>query len=1008
MIKTRLPGWAFRVATLCASASLFFVNVLTAQAPATGSVSGRILNEATGQYLPNAVVRVPEAGLSVVSGPGGVYRLINVPAGANVVTVNYSGLDTAQAEVRVESGETTQLDFSLTSSIYEGENVVRLGAFVVATEREGNARAIQDQRVSVNMKKVIAADALGSVSEGNVGEFLKQMPGVSMDYVETDVRQVRVRGFHPKYATVLIDGVPVASAGSSNIGTGRAFEFEQLSITGIETVELSKTPTPDQPATVAGVVNLRSRGAFDRSGRRIDYSVYLTANSEYLDWSKTYGHDNKERRKILPNATFSFSDVLMDGRVGVVVGLNRFESMAAQKHIWVRAYNFDADPSNNATEIPRANNYNFQDGPKPTRRENYNIRLDFKATEDLWLWGKIDFNKYDATFINRNLWLNVPGNSATAGVINSPGGPVVAGVDYSLTSQTIRGGTAQMTGDGGASQKFGDTLILIGNAAFKRGSFSVDAQAQYSVAKNFYETLRNGWFWSYTATVPNVDWRWERVGGPRDSTVNFTQLAGPDWRNPANYNFNANSITETRRRGKDQIWSGRLDFRHDKSDFQVPLILKYGLMTNLQVKDVENQNNIPYNHVNPATGAANNSALRPADFIEHRFVPDWGWGGNANGWPVVDRFALAEHFQTNQSQWRRNDVTAMQNLLNNQFDFKERIDSAYVQSIFKLSRLDVAPGLRFERTDSWGRGPLDIGNRAALLAGPAGSMDYVVARYSQRISRGNDYQDVFKYLHTNYRFSDQLVLRASYHDAITRADIANLVPGISQVNEDAQTFRINNPDLKPEYSRNLNVSVEYYLNPVGIISVGWFRSDIKDLQVRIVNQDPFGPEGYNGDPFWAGYIANTPINRDKAHSWGTEIDYHQQLSFLPGYFSGLSVFGNYTRINFDRPNNFFGSPDTIWNAGVGYRLKAFSINAKVNHTGKKRFAVNANGWDAYDGARTMVDLNVNYNLGRNLTLFLNGRNIFNEPLWSYTTRQDVWNRWAKFGSLWELGVRGSF
>lgn len=61
--------------------------------------------------------------------------------------------------------------------------------------------------------------------------------------------------------------------------------------------------------------------------------------------------------------------------------------------------------------------------------------------------------------------------------------------------------------------------------------------------------------------------------------------------------------------------------------------------------------------------------------------------------------------------------------------------------------------------------------------------------------------------------------RAPYHDAITRADIANLIPGISGVNEDAHTLTSTNP----EKSKNLNVNLEYYFEPVGQFTVGWFR-----------------------------------------------------------------------------------------------------------------------------------------------------------------------------------------
>jgi outer membrane receptor for ferrienterochelin and colicin len=107
----------------------------------------------------------------------------------------------------------------------------------------------------LEIKTVMSSDAFGDVSEGNVGEFLKLMPGVQMDYVDADVRTMSIGGLDPKYSLILMDGAPIASTGSSRIATGRTFEFEQLSISSISSVELSKTPTPDVAGSaLAGVV----------------------------------------------------------------------------------------------------------------------------------------------------------------------------------------------------------------------------------------------------------------------------------------------------------------------------------------------------------------------------------------------------------------------------------------------------------------------------------------------------------------------------------------------------------------------------------------------------------------------------------------------------------------------------------------------------------------------------------------------------------------------------------
>src|SRR3954468_14864106 len=120
-----------------------------------------------------------------------------------------------------------------------------------------------------------------------------------------------------------MDGAPIASAGSSDLKTGRITELEQLSVASIETIELNRTPTPDvSGSALAGVVNLRSKGAFDRKGRQIRFQSSLSANSLDLRSSKTAGPGDKRTYKIQPTATIEFSDVFLDGRLGVLAGYN--------------------------------------------------------------------------------------------------------------------------------------------------------------------------------------------------------------------------------------------------------------------------------------------------------------------------------------------------------------------------------------------------------------------------------------------------------------------------------------------------------------------------------------------------------------------------------------------------------------------------------------------------------------------------------------------------------------
>lgn len=1005
----RLLSFVFALVALVAAAP----SLLIAQS-GVGTVTGRVLNQATGQYLRAALVVVEGTQLSTVSEAGGDFRLLDVPAGTRKLIVTYEGLDPVEAVVNVGAGQTVDREIVMTSATYD-KDVVKLGAFVVATEKEGNAKAVNEQKQALEMKTVIAADAFGDVSEGNVGEFLKLMPGINIDYVEADARSISIGGMDPKYTTVLMDGQPISSAASS--GMGRTFELEQLSITSIETVELSKTPTPDvSGSAMAGVVNLRSKGAFDRKGRQIRWGAAATANSMDMTLGRTAGWDDSFHYKIAPSYYVEASDIFLNNRLGVIVGYNHsftFSEQKAQTYTWT----WDADPSNNATEIPKIASLTFRDSPKPSIRKNYSARVDFKATPNLWFWARMDYNTYKARFFSRDLALTFTANRT----INGPGGPTEAGTEFSLLSQTSDTVSTSINQGGGATNKHGFTSTPAAGMSYKRGPFSMEAQVQYSLSTNWYTDVDDGFFWStQTQNLTGLKLRWSRPGVKSDD-VTITQLSGPDWRNLASYP-NGFNLLRTYRHGEDANYSGKVDFRYSGKVW-VPVLFKWGLSS------IERSRHIPYNFNTGSSGiahvgadkTANTADDSPALYPEPYYRMNFNMGGNVDGIANMDRWALAREYQAHPDWFTTPSAsTLLQSRVRSYNLVREQVDAFYLQPIVKVTpKFDIAPGLRVERTRGFGRGPSDLGDaltRLKLTGGRTGTVDttspdYILTRYEPRAGHLEPYNTALKYLHTNYKFTKDLIGRASYNESITRPDLNRMFPGITGINDtaDPHTVTIGNPDLRPEKARNIYLSLEYYMRNAGFATVSVARRDIKDL-IRSVTYDvPVDGELW-GDPFWAGYRVSSVDNVAKAHNSSLELSYRSQnMKFLPSYLSGLSFFSNGTFIKYDNINNFL-RPKKLANAGVSYRWKDFSAYWRVNWTGTQRTAANnAAGVARFYAPRTMQDVGADFMLRRGLTFYITGRNIFNAVgNEEYSTRPDVLQRRVYTGAIWNFGIKGVF
>lgn len=301
----------------------------SAPAGAPGVLAGRVLDPATGQYTPNAVIQVTDASgerRTVVAGKRGEFRLTGVAAGEAQASVSFTGYADQTVSLLIHSGETARLDFELFRPGTEGEAIAVVDVVVTASSRDGDARAIMSQRRAMDIKNSLSSESFGSIDEGNVGEFIRYMPGVDAEGEGDDtVRYVRLRGVPPEYASITVNGVSMAAA-DANAGssTSRSFSFEQVSLSSIDAIEIPKTVSADVDANaLAATINLRTKRAFDRKGRRISASVSGFTHSDMWNDRVTGPGEGEHDARVAPSGQIECSDVFFDRRLGVVASISQ-------------------------------------------------------------------------------------------------------------------------------------------------------------------------------------------------------------------------------------------------------------------------------------------------------------------------------------------------------------------------------------------------------------------------------------------------------------------------------------------------------------------------------------------------------------------------------------------------------------------------------------------------------------------------------------------------------------
>lgn len=1010
----------------------------------TGTITGRVDHPATGQYLNNARVTVSGTELEAFTDQTGVYHIAHVPSGQAVLRVFYTGMPPRDVSVAVTAGATVRQDVSLGESAESGAGgVVRLGKFVVAAgEMDAEAVATNEQRFSPNIKNVVAAGSFGDIAEGNVGEFMKYLPGVTADFADPTILSISVRGLNPHLTSVSADGAQMASAHYG--GSTRVFQFEQVSINNLARVELTKVPTPAQPAdTLGGSVNMVSKSAFERKKAHLTYRLYLTANEGDLTFDKEPHSFEIRKRRVLPSADFNYT-IPINERFGLVVsGLtsNQFNDA----FVSAKVYSATATGSAASFANPYLQQHILQDSPRYTNRDSGSVKADWRVTQNGVLSVTGQLNKFWQYYGMHQMTSNA-GTLATPSVAG--GVPLTFGPDFT-NGATGRGG---LTLNGQFFNIRGATEAI--NTRYKHddGTWKIEAGGSASESNTVFRDTDKGHFFSTTSTlVAPVRIVYSGVTNEGPGRMEAFNNAGQpvDWHNIANYRITgANSSL---RDVSDKVATADLSVRRQLNVLGTTVGLQAGAAHRWQQRDTRRRDIAwTYNGLDgnaataeaPTPYAAEVYANRPAVF-GFESIP---WVSPHRAWQAYQ--ADPRLF----SQTVAQQVAAETFRITNSEVFDEMVDALFVQGEARVwrNRLQVLTGVRYEKTTGKGRGALvepsnvfvknadgSFARNAAGQrirkpdAGAAGSLEELRLTRTERGAKAErDYDGYYPSLHLNYSATENLLVRVAYAKTYGRPNFNQIIPNATvnelDVDEAADpsalpgTISLRNPGLKPWTADNFDVSVEYYAASGGVFSVGAFRKDVKDFfgnSVRIATAADL--EELDLDPRYLGWQITTQRNFGSARMSGFEVSVKHSLGFLGRYGKMFEVFANGTKLDLDAETQpSFGniiSGSANW--GFTWTRRPVTVMAKWNYRGLTRGTripgVGAEDGYQWDGARTTLDVNVDWRVTPRIGLFVNARNALgtNPEAFRYggeTPGYAKQFRVQEHGGQYSFGVKGTW
>lgn len=653
----------------------------------------------------------------------------------------------------------------------------------------------------------------------------------------------------------------------------------------------------------------------------------------------------------------SYSTLSADGKFGILI------APTWQKRKF-GSYNFEEDGYSRETSPTDGQEYyvmeavNFRDYQVERERYGASAALEFKPSDFSHLYLRSTYNSFtDHEYRNRS-------------VFDFTEGTLVAADANSATFNKMR----RWRRDVRLREKDQQLFALLLGGETTVGDWNVDGQLSWSrgeeqnpgeASVRFRHNTRDGTF-TYTQNGPYA--------------ITVTQSAGGAIADPTTYDFQR--VDYSNDGGNENEFDAGFNARREL-DTANPSYVKFGALYRQKKKDKEVE---AYELDSaPAGFTYANLAAAPGDY-PYLAVPR------------IDGDRASAAFYGNFGAFSGDRVFEDSEL--EDWVSHEDVLAVYLMGSVKFGDTTLIAGARVEQTtfDTTGN-DLDLVNEVVL----------------GRTTIAHDYTNWLPGVYLRHDFNQNLVLRASWSNTLARPSFGESA-NYTGINDDDAEVAQGNPQLKALTSRNLDLSVDYYLPSLGLVSAGAFQKNIDNFSYEITI-----PGGYAPLPT---YDLTTYRNGSDGRITGLELAYQQQLRFLPAPLDGVGVLANVTfshsRATYPtRPGEelpFIGQSDRIGNLGLTYEKGGFFARLAMNFRSERLREDEPIGGDRYEDRWVddfhQLDFTMRYRFTKNWEAFVDWVNITNEPFRVYfkspanqgprLTQFEEYDWSANFGVRWKL------
>ncbi len=799
----------------------------------------------------------------------------------------------------------------------------------------------------------LSQDDIGALPDFTIAESLRRITGVTTIYNDDIGQFASIRGVHPNFVPVTVNGLSIATTGDLGEGV-RMVNLQVIPAVAVKSLDAYKTPTPDLDAgAMGGLLDIVPISAFDKKKDSFIGTIGLTYSS-YMDVPDTNSWGGKKNSPYGPFANILFAKKFgKNGELGIaftgmVSDRPRTQSNdAITNRLYYTASGTTTTPTSaswNGIGVPNSflnhlytNNFHKDGGT---------LKLDYRPNDKLRL-GFYLFAYYSNEEETRNtirlFSLDLPQNLT----FNS-GSMRVKSVDTQWRYNTFERDQSAIQFDG--------QYYLENGAKFS-------AKAGHS----FATFLSDRPFVSFAAK-PNF-----RVNYDLNNENQRFVLENPSYyTTPSNYTLS--STFRDWRATKEYVDQLKIDYSKNNSIQDRGLGFAFGL----DVRKLNIRRDIT--SINYVMGTPSLDGLA--------FVQDF----NYIGYPYPSLWIDADKFWNTTVKGVAIDAAAS--------DYASRIsDYKYIEdnlaAYFSINKntdkYQAQIGARYDYVSAKSSTPKTLN----------GVIQSQLAQYESENS------NLLPYFNIVYQFSPEIRIKSGLSKTLGRPN-PNDIASAEMTDKDNFYISRGNPDIKPRQSVNFDFGFEKFLaNKKGMVTLTGFSKYIEDDILTISDTQTIGNETWT---------ISQPINGETTKISGVELGYaNPSLSQTEGFFSKLGVLANFTYVKGRTAYRYNGiryeTSDLVWlsnymgNAAVFYDFGGGSeIRFSANYKSGYKEELATNFWqDLYIEPFTTYDLNITWAISDNMQIKLEGRNITDENRYRMTGPNHEYLRAGlEIGSTWLL------